>query len=123
MAAAKKKVIIIEDEKSMAEALRIKFSHAGFDASAVFNGKEGIDLIEKEKFSLILLDLVMPVMNGFEVLEALQKKNSKIPVIILSNLSQEEDEKHAKALGAKEFYIKSNTPIATIIENAKKLLK
>lgn len=122
MTITKKKILIIEDEKSMAQALELKLMHAGFKTKAVFNGKEGVELLQKETFTLILLDLVMPKMDGFKVLEILKKKKIKTPVIVLSNLSHENDEKWAKALGAKDFFIKSNTPIAEIVKRIKQFL-
>lgn len=117
-----KKILIIEDEKSIARALEHKLVYAGFEAKTVFNGEEGVELLQKETFTLILLDLVMPKMDGFEVLEALKEQKNKTPVIVLSNLSQEDDEKRARALGAKEFFIKSDTSIVTIVERVAQLL-
>ena len=117
-----KKILIIEDEKPLARALELKLSHAGFKSEVVFNGEDGIKLLNKKSFALILLDLIMPKMDGFSVLEALKQKDIKTPVIILSNLSQPEDEKRAKALGAKEFFIKSDTQIATIVLRVAELL-
>lgn len=114
--ATPKKILIIEDEKPIARALELKLAHAGFETKTVFNGKDGAELLQKETYKLILLDLVMPKMDGFKVLEMLNEKKITTPVIVLSNLSQKDDEKRAKALGAKEFFIKSNTPIATIVE-------
>ncbi len=118
-----KKILIIEDEKSLARALELKLTHAGFKAKIVFNGEDAIELLQKETFSLILLDLIMPKMDGFTVLAILKVKKIKTPVLVLSNLSQENDMKRAKEFGAKEFFIKSNTPIAKIVERATELLK
>ena len=111
-----KKILIIEDEKPMARALELKLTHQGFEAKSVFNGESAIETLEKEKFDLIICDLVMPKMDGFKVLLTLNEKKIKTPVIVLTNLSQEDDEKRVKSLGAKEFFIKSNTPIANIVE-------
>ncbi len=118
-----KKILIIEDEKPMARALELKLTHAGFEAKAVFNGEDGVELVQKETYALILLDLIMPKMDGFKVLETLKEKKIKTPVIVLTNLSQEDDEKRAKELGAKEFFIKSSTPIASIVERVIQFLK
>ncbi|MDP1689949.1 MAG: response regulator [bacterium] len=118
-----KKILIIEDEKSLARALELKLTHAGFEAKVVFNGEDAIELLQKESYALILLDLIMPKMDGFTVLAILKVKKIKTPVMILSNLSQEQDERRAKEFGAKEFFIKSNTPIATIVERITELLK
>lgn len=117
-----KKILIIEDEKTLARALELKLSHAGFAVTTVFYGEDGVALILKESFSLILLDLIMPKMDGFGVLTILKEKNIKTPVMVLSNLSQEGDLKRTQELGAKDFFIKSNTPISTILERVNKLL-
>ena len=82
-----------------------------------------MECIQKDIFDLILLDLVMPKLNGFKVLEAIKEKKVKTPVMVLTNLSQGDDEKRARALGAKEFFIKSNTPIANIVEKVAQVLK
>lgn len=117
-----KKILIIEDEKTLARALELKLSHAGFAVTAVFNGEDGVALLLKESFSLILLDLLMPKMDGFGVLTILKEKNIRTPVMVLSNLSQEDDLKRTQELGAKDFFIKSNTPISIILERVNKLL-
>lgn len=119
----KNKILIIEDERPMAHALELKLTKLGFDTRAVSNGEDAIVILKNEAFTLILLDLVMPKMDGFEVLEYLKERKIEVPVIVLSNLSQVEDERRARALGAKEFFIKSNTPIAFIIERVAQLLK
>lgn len=123
MTASPKKILIVEDEKPMARALELKLTHEGFEAHQAGNGEEALDMLGKEKYDLVLSDLIMPKMDGFAFLEAVKKKGMKAPVIILSNLSQEEDEKRAKELGAKGFYIKSDTPIATIVEHVRTFLK
>ncbi|MFH1838109.1 MAG: response regulator [Candidatus Kuenenbacteria bacterium] len=112
----KKKILIIEDEKPMARALELKCMRAGLEVKTIFNGKDGVELLQKETFELILLDLIMPKMDGFQVLKTLKEKKIETPVMVLSNLCQEDDKKRVKELGAKEFFIKSDTPIATIIE-------
>ena len=117
-----KKILIIEDEKTLARALELKLSLAGFAVTTVFNGEDGLALVLGESFEAILLDLIMPKMDGFEVLRILKKNNVQTPVMVLSNLSQESDMKRTKELGAKDFFIKSNTPIATIVDRVMKLL-
>jgi len=118
-----KKVLIIEDEKTLARALELKLSRAGLNVRVVFNGEEGLAQLEKETFDLILLDLIMPKMDGFEVLRRLAEMQLKTPVIVLSNLSQENDMKRTKDSGARDFFIKSNTSISTIVDKATKILK
>lgn len=118
-----KKILIIEDEKTLARALELKLSRADFNVRVVYNGEDGLNLLEKETFDLILLDLIMPKMDGFGVLRRLVELQIKTPVIVLSNLSQENDAKKTKEFGAKDFFIKSNTPISTIAEKVVKILK
>ncbi len=118
-----KKILIIEDEKTLAHALEIKLTRSGFTVNTVFNGEDGIKLVQEKPFDLILLDLIMPKIDGFVVLELLKAKHIKTPVMVLTNLSQDTDIKRTKEFGAKGFFIKSNTPIATIVERVKILLK
>jgi DNA-binding response OmpR family regulator len=118
-----KKILIVEDEKTLARALELKLTHAGFETTSVFNGEDGALLLQKESYNLILLDLIMPKMDGFGVLGILKANKIKTPVLVLTNLGQQNDMKRAKDLGAKEFFIKSNTRIAAIIDRVTELLK
>lgn len=119
MEPTKKKILIIEDEKSLARALELKLVHEGYEVTNLPNG-EGVDvLLEKENYALIISDLMMPKVDGFEVLKIIKDKNLKIPVIILTNLAQAEDEKRVRALGVAEFLIKSDTPISKIMSVVK----
>ncbi len=117
-----KKVLIIEDEKTLAKALELTLTHAGFSVVSVFNGKDGILLLEQSAFDIILLDLMMPKVDGFAVLRALHKQQITTPVMMLSNLNQENYILKAKELGAKDFLIKSDTPIAAVIERVRQLV-
>lgn len=117
-----KRVLIVDDEKPMAQALELKLNKLNFQAKAVFNGEEAIKLLEKENFDLLLIDLAMPRVDGFGIMEFLKSKNIKTPVIVLSNLGQEEDLKRAKNLGVKDYFIKSNTPITKVVGHINNLL-
>lgn len=109
-------VLIVEDEKPMSDALCYKFTKEGCKITLAKNGKEALAAIEHETFNAILLDLFMPVMDGFEVLETLQKKRNATPVIVLTNLNNREDEVRAKSLGAKEYVVKSSTALTEIVK-------
>lgn len=111
-----KTILIVEDEKPMANALVLKLQKSGFSAKAVYDGLEALDELAKNKYDLILLDLILPKLNGFGVLEEMSKKKIKVPVIVASNLSQEDDMNRAKKLGAKGYFIKSNTPISQVVK-------
>ncbi|MEI7718884.1 MAG: response regulator [archaeon] len=115
MSSAQKKILIIEDDKPLARALELKLLHEGFSVKSLSNGEDVFSTLEAEKFSLIICDLVMPKVDGFHVLQIIKERKINIPVIILTNLSQAEDEKHIRDLGAKEFFIKSNTPLSKIV--------
>ena len=116
----KLKILIAEDERAIAGALNLKLNHVGFDSSVAFNGREAMDNLQKEKYDLLILDLIMPQLDGFGVLAEIKEKGIKIPVIVASNLSQTEDINKAKELGAVDFFIKSDTPVAEIVEKIKK---
>ncbi|MEI6238596.1 MAG: response regulator [bacterium] len=123
MESKKKKILVLEDEKPLARALELKLVHEGFEVITSSNGEGVIFLIEKNNFSLIICDMLMPKFDGFQVLQTLSDKKLKIPVIVLTNLSQSEDEKRVRALGASDFYIKSDTPITTVVERIKQILE
>ncbi|MDD4319075.1 MAG: response regulator [Candidatus Peribacteraceae bacterium] len=123
MTAKAAKILIVEDEKPLAHALELKMKHEGYDATVAFNGAAGQKEAVTGKYDLILLDLIMPEVDGFEVLEAMKQKKIKTPVIVLSNLGQDEDRERAKSLGASDYFIKANTPIADIVVRVKKALK
>ena len=111
-----KKILIVEDEKPMARALELKLNHSGFETKVVYDGLAAWELIKKEKFDLILLDLMLPKMDGFGVLKSMREKKDNTPVIVASNLGQEDDAQKAKSMGAKWYFVKSDTPINKIVD-------
>lgn len=123
MASKKIRLLIAEDERPVAKALQLKLSHSGFDVTVAENGEVALDEIKKEKFQIIILDLMMPKVDGFGVLQALKEVGDTTPVIVASNLSQKEDIDRAQSLGAKDYYVKSDTPIAAIVEKIQTAVK
>jgi len=119
MGDTQKKVLIVEDEKPLAHALELKLQHEGFDVAVASDGQECIDTLKGQSFDVVLLDLIMPVMDGFQVLEQMKQLPQMPAVFVLSNLSQHEDEDRVLALGARKFFIKSDTPLTTIVEEVK----
>lgn len=117
-----KKILVVEDRKPMAKALSIKLERAGFATQVAEDGEVALKFLQSDKFDLILLDLVLPKVDGFAILSEMQVRNIKTPVIILSNLSQEEDERRAKELGAIHYFVKSDVSINEVIEQVKKTL-
>jgi len=121
MADGKKKILVVEDEKPLSHALQLKLQHEGFEVAAASDGQECVKMVQEQEFDVILLDLIMPVLDGFQVLEQLRTLPKMPAVFVLSNLSQHEDEERVLALGARKFFIKSDTPLTTIIEEVSKL--
>lgn len=122
MAESQKRILVAEDERPIARALELKLSAAGYSVTTVFNGEDAILELSKNDFDLLLLDLIMPKVDGFGVLESMRSKKIGVPVIVLSNLSQEEDLKRAKELGVKDYFVKSDNPISEIIDHVRKAL-
>ena len=105
-----KRIVIVEDDKFLRDLISQKLSREGFFVHAAENGEDGEKFIYEDAPDIILLDIILPGMDGFEVLERI-KKNEKvknIPVLVLSNLSQKSDIDRAKELGAEDFMVKSN---------------
>ena len=123
MADAKKKILIAEDERPMARALELKLGNSGFETKAVYDGKEAYDELKENKYDLVLLDLVMPILDGFTVLEKLEEEGIKVPIIVLSNLGQEEDVTRAKGLGAKDYFVKSNISLSDVVVHLNKFFE
>lgn len=117
-----KKILIVEDERPLAHALEMKFRNQGYETQIVMNGVEALAAVKVGGFGLVLLDLIMPVMDGFAVLAELKNQGNIIPVIVLSNLGQDEDRIKSKELGAIDYFVKSNTPIAEIVTRVKSIL-
>ena len=117
-----KRILIVEDEKSIANALKLKLEGLGFGTVMAHNGAEGLKAADSGDFSLILLDLVMPKVDGFEFLKRLREKGIETPVMVLTNLGQDDDEAKVKELGAAEFFTKSRTPIREIVEKVEEFL-
>ena len=114
-----KLILIVEDERPLAHALEMKLKGQGYETQVATNGSDALAELKKKNFALVLLDLIMPVMDGFAVLEEMKKEKIKVPVIVLSNLGQDEDRAKAKSLGAIDYFVKSNTPIAEILVRVK----
>jgi DNA-binding response OmpR family regulator len=121
-AAQAKKILIVEDERPLAHALELKMSHEGYDVTVALTGVDGLAKAESGNFDLILTDLIMPQMDGFALMQELKTKGIKSGVIVLSNLGQEEDRKRALEMGAKDYFVKANTPIAEIVKKVKSVL-
>lgn len=120
----KKIVFVVEDDLFLVQAYQVKLEKEEFGVWIATNGKEALSFLEKEPPNVVLLDLLLPGLNGFEFLSALRKNErwKEVPVLILSNLSQPENIKIAKDLGAVEYIVKAETKISDVMEKIKKYL-
>jgi two-component system alkaline phosphatase synthesis response regulator PhoP len=120
----KKFILVAEDDRFLANIYEIKLKKENFEVVVARDGEQALIAARSKKPDFIILDLIMPVKNGFETLAELkQDPNLKdVKVIVLSNLGQEEDAKKAKDLGALDYVVKSNIPIQKIVEKIKEYL-
>jgi len=117
-----KHILIVEDERPLAHALELKMTHEGYDTHVASTGEEGLKEAATGKYDLILLDLILPGMDGFTILKELKNKKAKTVVLVLSNLGQDEDRKRALDYGVKDYLVKSNVPLADIVKVVKAAL-
>jgi DNA-binding response OmpR family regulator len=120
-----KKILIVEDDKFLRELIVKKLSNEGYDVIEAVDGEQGIQKIRDTKPDLVLLDLILPGIDGFGVL--MQKKEDPfialIPVIVLSNLGQKEDVDKGIGLGATDYLIKAHFTPGEIIEKVRNIIK
>lgn len=117
-------ILVVEDDKFLRELMSQKLIKEGFKISQAIDGEEGLKKIKEEKPSLVLLDLILPGIDGFGVLAQMKEdpQASKIPVIILSNLGQREDVERGLKLGATDYLIKAHFTPGEIIEKIKNII-
>ena len=113
----------MEDEDPVAKAIQLKLEREGLAGVIARDGQEALDIFSQGGFSLVLLDLILPKLTGFEVLREIRQKDPQVPIVTVSNLSQEEDRAQATQLGANAYFVKSDTQLKSIVEYVLKLLK
>lgn len=120
-----KKILIIEDDKFLRELIAQKLLKESYDVIGAIDGEEGVKKAIEEKPDLVLLDLILPGIDGFEVLAKIKEDSviGKTPVIILSNLGQKDDVERGMNLGASDYLIKAHFTPAEIIGKIKSVLK
>lgn len=120
----KNKILVVEDETFLVKIYSVKLKKEGFDVEIAMDGEAALDAAAKFKPHLILLDLILPKLNGFETLEALRKNDAtkKTPVIVLSNLGQDEDITRAESLGADDYLVKANFSIQDVVAKIRDVL-
>lgn len=118
------KILLVEDDQVLVRMYQAKFKLEEFETEVAYDGQEGLEKVKDFQPDLVLLDLAMPRMNGFEFLEELKKmeKMKNIPVVVFSNLGQESDIQKAKDLGAKDYLIKINLTPRQVVEKIRQYL-
>ena len=117
----KKKILVVEDDSFLQGLMVSKLQKSDFEVDNASNGEKAMTLLDETKYSLILLDLMLPDISGFDILKNLKSLGRKTPVIVFSNLAEDKDIKKAMDLGAEEYLIKSNFTLEELVGKVKKL--
>ncbi len=119
------RILVVEDDRFLRKAAEAALRRQGFTVLVASDGEEGLRLARSELPDLVLLDLIMPGLQGFEVLKLLKEDatTSAIPVIILSNLGQDSDVKKAMEAGAVDYLVKANLALDTLVARVKTLFE
>jgi len=118
------KILLIEDDPFLVSMYSTKFELERFEVVSAENGEKGYEMATKESPDIILLDILLPEMNGFEVLEKLKKHKtaSKIPVILLTNLNQKNEIERGLSLGADDYLIKAHFMPSEVVDKIKRVI-
>jgi len=119
-----KKILFIEDESALQKTFSDLLSREGYEMISALDGETGLRLAQTKQPSLILLDLVLPKMHGFDVLKSLKKDpaTQNIPIIVLTNLEEMENIEKALDLGATTYLVKANYKLEELLEKIRKAL-
>ncbi|KKQ51840.1 hypothetical protein A2865_04420 [Candidatus Woesebacteria bacterium RIFCSPHIGHO2_01_FULL_39_17] len=119
-----RKILVVEDDKFLANAYRVKLSKASYNVVLVYDGEEAMDALQTDKFDLVILDLVIPKKDGFSVLSEMKKNDTwkNIPVVVASNLGQKEDIDKALELGANDYIVKTDFSITNLVAKLQSLI-
>lgn len=119
-----KNIILVEDDPFLIDIYTLKIKEAGFEVKAIEDGSKALSILEKEKPDLLLLDIVLPNYDGWEILKRVREKKQfqDLPVIILSNLGQKQEVEKGLNLGAVKYLIKAHYTPTEVVEEIKKIL-
>lgn len=123
--ASNKKILLVEDDQTLSETYTERFTAEGFELKSAKNGEEAMALALAFKPDLILLDIMMPKVSGFDVIDILRNttETADIKIIVLSALGQQEDIDKAKSLGADDYLVKSQVVLADIVDRVRQHLE
>lgn len=117
----KKRILLVEDDVTLAQVYKSRLELEGFEVMRVENGEQALEIARSFKPALILLDAMMPKINGFDVLDILRNtpETMNVRIIMLTALSQAKDKARAKALGADDYLVKSQVVISDVVDRVK----
>ena len=120
----KKIILLAEDDKFLRSILQKRLEEGGYTVCPASDGLEALDILDKTIPDLVLLDLIMPRKNGFEVLQEMRAnaKLKSVPVVVLSNLSQDKDMDQAKDLGIAGYITKSSVSLVNLLDEVRKYM-
>lgn len=128
MAETKNKILLVEDDQFLSSLLKTRLEKEKFEVLLAHDGPEALKFLREQKPDLILLDIILPGMSGFEVLEEVRRDpqlrdKKSIPVIVISNLGQEADVEKGKELGAVDYFVKARVSIDELVKKVNGFIK
>lgn len=120
----KQVILVAEDDTMMNNMYKTKLENDGYEVEAAYNGAEALKAVREKKIDLVLLDIIMPQLDGFTVLKEMNAdaRLKKIPVIMLTNLGTDEDRKKGQEMGAVDYLVKANFTPDQVSEKIKKYI-
>jgi two-component system alkaline phosphatase synthesis response regulator PhoP len=120
-----KKILLVEDDQFVLKAYKAAFEKTGYQVDYIEHGSEVLDYLKHNNVNIVMLDLMMPDKNGFEVLTEIKNDSDMIkpPVIVMSNLGQDSDKQKVKELGAVDYIVKADHSMKEILEIIEKYIK
>jgi DNA-binding response OmpR family regulator len=117
-------ILIVEDDVFLADLYKTKFTLEGFKVAVAYDGEKGLEMVKKNQPDIVLLDLVLPKLSGFEILKEMKQDNKTkdLPVMLLTNLSQKADVEKGLKLGANDYLIKAHFMPSEVVDKIKKLV-
>ncbi len=115
------KILLVDDDEFLLDMYSLKFREAGFELDTAKTGEDALDKLKTQTYDVILLDIIMPVLDGFEVLVRMRKENlgRGAIIIVLSNLGQKEDVERGLQLGAVDYVVKAHFTPREVVEKVK----
>lgn len=117
--AEKKKILVIEDDPFLSKVVILRMEEEGVYADMAEDGEEGMRMLNKNKYALVLLDLLMPKKDGYSVIDEIREKKINIPVVIFSNLAKNDAKLNYTGVDIKEYFLKANHTMEEVVKMVK----